>query len=215
MRATLVPYPESGSCPIKRIEVEFEFEGRPSAFITYRLFGDINRIAVPAPSASVARARARDRWRLALFAIPKAAFRLPIPWSRMPAPTPVGRVDGLWRHTCLEAFARAPDGGYAEFNFSPSTEWAAYSFNGYREGMSTLTETSVEVRAPERSDGELKLTAFVSWFGWMRTARLGFSAVIEDVDGAKTYWALAHPSDKPDFHHPDSFALPMSTPENP
>ena len=32
---------------------------------------------------------------------------------------------------------------------------------------------------------------------------LALSAVIEAIDGAKTYWALAHPSDKPDFHHPD------------
>ena len=39
--------------------------------------------------------------------------------------------------------------------------------------------------------------------------KLALSAVIETVDGAKTYWALAHPSDKPDFHHPDSFVLDL------
>lgn len=39
--------------------------------------------------------------------------------------------------------------------------------------------------------------------------RLGLSAVIEGVDGAISYWALVHPSDKPDFHHPDSFVLDL------
>ena len=38
---------------------------------------------------------------------------------------------------------------------------------------------------------------------------LALSAVIEAEDGQKSYWALAHPSDKPDFHHPQSFVLEL------
>lgn len=38
---------------------------------------------------------------------------------------------------------------------------------------------------------------------------IAISAVIEEADGAKSYWALVHPSDKPDFHHPDSFVLEL------
>jgi hypothetical protein len=34
---------------------------------------------------------------------------------------------------------------------------------------------------------------------------LGLSVVLEERDGTKSYWALAHPSEKPDFHHPDCF----------
>jgi hypothetical protein len=34
---------------------------------------------------------------------------------------------------------------------------------------------------------------------------LGLSAVLEEKDGTKTYWALAHPSEKPDFHAPGCF----------
>ena len=37
----------------------------------------------------------------------------------------------------------------------------------------------------------------------------GLSAVIETIDGAISYWALAHPAEKPDFHHPDSFVLTL------
>ena len=45
------------------------------------------------------------------------------------------RGDELWQHTCFEAFVRASSGAeYYEFNFAPSTQWAAYRFSGYRSG---------------------------------------------------------------------------------
>jgi len=34
---------------------------------------------------------------------------------------------------------------------------------------------------------------------------LSLSVVLEETDGTKSYWALAHCSDKPDFHAPDCF----------
>jgi len=43
-------------------------------------------------------------------------------------------------------------------------------------------------------------------------ARIGLSAVIEETDGTKSYWALRHPPGKPDFHHPDCFALTLGAP---
>lgn len=117
-----------------------------------------------------------------------------------------GRLDELWKHTCCEIFGRRPEGGYVEFNLSPSGAWAAYGFDGYREGMANL-----EVSAPKitcrPTEGGFELTAILWWAEWPHVTALGASAVIETVDGAKTYWALAHPSDKPDFHHPDSFTL--------
>jgi hypothetical protein len=39
--------------------------------------------------------------------------------------------------------------------------------------------------------------------------RLGLSAVIEETNGRKSYWALSHPPGKPDFHHSDCFALEL------
>ena len=43
--------------------------------------------------------------------------------------------------------------------------------------------------------------------------RLGLSAVIEeqgpDDTHVKSYWALAHFADKPDFHHPGAFTLEL------
>src|SRR5437868_3259519 len=58
---------------------------------------------------------------------------------RMPRVVAAERGDELWRHTCFEVFVRTASGSdYYEFNFAPSTEWAAYRFNAYRSGMSVV-----------------------------------------------------------------------------
>ena len=44
---------------------------------------------------------------------------------------------------------------------------------------------------------------------------LAVSAVIEETDGTKSFWALRHPPGPPDFHHPDCFALTLPAPKSP
>jgi hypothetical protein len=39
---------------------------------------------------------------------------------------------------------------------------------------------------------------------------LGLSVVVEEVDGGMSYWALAHPPGRPDFHHRAGFALEVA-----
>ncbi|MGD9980161.1 MAG: DOMON-like domain-containing protein [Hyphomonadaceae bacterium] len=123
-------------------------------------------------------------------------------------------VDGLWRTTCFEAFIRDPGAaGYNEFNLSPSTAYAIYGFSGYREGMAPghCSRAGITVAM---SDGRFEL---VGGLDLLRAAHvradgallLGLSAVIEETSGAKSYWALAHPPGKPDFHHADGFVLEL------
>ncbi|MFN7620900.1 MAG: hypothetical protein ACK5RN_12380, partial [bacterium] len=117
-----------------------------------------------------------------------------------------GRADDLWRHTCFEVFGRRQDRSYAEFNLSPSMAWAAYGFSGYRADMADLYVGEPRITF-EESEGGFELTAILFWNEWPHLDAIGLSAVIETVGGAKSWWALNHPSDKPDFHHPESFAL--------
>lgn len=131
----------------------------------------------------------------------------------LPAPV-VGRSDGLWQSTCVEAFVKVEgQTSYREINASPTDGWATYSFTDYRLDMMP----SVEPMAVERwIEGvalvvavDFNLDALFPEGQRGRALRLALSAVIEAVDGSKTYWALTHPSDKPDFHHPDSFVLDL------
>jgi hypothetical protein len=142
----------------------------------------------------------------------------------MPPVADAVRTDELWRHTCFEAFVRRlPGVAYYEFNFAPSTQWAAYQFSGHRSGMRVAAEIAdprIEVQSnPERyvlraslELDELLLPASGGGRGEGAAWRLGLSAVIEEVVGRQSYWALAHPQGKPDFHHSDCFALELPEP---
>ncbi len=118
-----------------------------------------------------------------------------------------GRRDGLWRQTCFEAFIKGKGDSYFEFNLSPSHRWAGYGFTGYREGQAMPRLEQPEI-AFGWEQGRLWMEALV-FLPPEALGKLGLSAVIEDVDGRISYWALVHPSDKPDFHHPDSFVLDL------
>jgi len=143
---------------------------------------------------------------------------------RLPPNMAPARTDELWLHTCFEAFVRpSPDEAYYEFNFSPSTQWAAYRFNSYRSGMRAATEISaprIEVQsAPAcytlQASLELpsSLSSPASGAGkGGRLWRLGLAAILEEASGNKSYWALAHPSGKADFHHSDCFAYEVFGP---
>ncbi|MDB5451584.1 MAG: hypothetical protein JWO33_162 [Caulobacteraceae bacterium] len=122
----------------------------------------------------------------------------------LPEPARPERADELWRHTCFEAFVAGEGAAYREFNFAPSREWAAYEFDGYRQGM---RPAAIDPPAIEgiRNAGALQLVTRIEVSSGPLS--LGLSAVVEERGGRISYWALAHPPGKPDFHSPDCFAL--------
>lgn len=150
--------------------------------------------------------------------------RLRVPEKRAPR-----QVDELWKHTCFEAFIAVADdpsalspattpqsiGAYRELNFAPSTEWAAYSFTGYRAGMAPVVLPPPDIRV-EATSSSLELIAridtralFASTDADLARAplRIAIATVVEDDAGAITYWALQHAPARPDFHHPAGFIL--------
>ena len=122
-----------------------------------------------------------------------------------------GRADELWQTTCFEAYLRrSGDDAYREWNFAPSGDWAAYDFSGYRDGRS-----DAEIGAPPY----IRMEDNFTWWTMGATIAvdadaewdLGLSAIIEEADGTKSYWALAHPpGDTPDFHAADCFAAKLA-----
>jgi hypothetical protein len=120
----------------------------------------------------------------------------------------------LWQSTCFELFVRTEDGeAYSEFNFSPSEQWAAYDFTGYREGMNDREMP----RAPTCTwragssfaifDAALPTAALPDL-----PAAIALTAVIDELGGVKSYWASGHPPEKPDFHHRACFTGRLEAP---
>lgn len=107
------------------------------------------------------------------------------------------------------------DGSYYEFNLAPSSQWAAYRFAAYRQGMKELhlpVAPRIKIAAKPES---FTLEATIDLREQLdpkadASVRMALCAVIEERDGRLCHWALAHPPGKPDFHHADGFvgALP-------
>jgi hypothetical protein len=125
------------------------------------------------------------------------------------------RSDGLWQHTCFEAFLR-PDASesYHEFNFAPSGDWAAYRFSTRRSDRSLPDLPGPLVRF--RSEKELcDLTAEIQVPPLPELAaadviHAGMAAVVETDEGGLSWWALSHGAEKPDFHDPATFVLQVT-----
>lgn len=127
---------------------------------------------------------------------------------KIPALKPMRRADELWKHTCFETFLRAATGtGYCEVNVAPSTEWAMYSFDDYRQGMKPANVPQPPVIAVDRSAHGLTVDVQLDLKVLPPSRALALTAVLEHEGGSLSYWSLQHPAAKPDFHHPDGFAL--------
>ena len=180
----LQPHPGTPDERVNGIEVRVT-AGSGTLRLRYRLHGDLRRIRVP-------------------------------PASR------AGRADGLWVHTCFEVFVHAGTAPrYLELNFSPSGQWAAYRFSGYRDGGQTFEleeppRIAVRCEGGAGRDGVLELEASVRFAMLTSTVgrklHLGLCAVVEDDAGGLSYWALRHAAGRPDFHHPETFALELPCP---
>src|SRR3954453_7627462 len=120
------------------------------------------------------------------FGIGASASRFIIPPSVDPK-----RAADLWQTTCFEAFLRVPGTeSYREWNFAPSGEWAAYDFAAYREDRTNSDVATPYIRVEDN----------FTWWAFGATISVeangvwefGLSAVLEETDGTKSYWALTH-----------------------
>jgi hypothetical protein len=159
-----------GTCsPVTKIAVEVECAAPDVLRLTYRVGGDLARMAIPRVQTA-------------------------------------NRADGLWRHSCFEIFLAAGQ-GYYEFNFSPSSQWAAYRFDSHRTGMRDAA-TDAPAIVWDRDGEAAKLTTTIR-LPADANGPLGLSAIIEDLNGNRSFWALAHPPGEPDFHDPACFAAQL------
>lgn len=131
----------------------------------------------------------------------------------IPPHAKAGREDGLWHRTCCEAFVRSGAGPpYREINLSPSSKWAAYDFSDYRHGGQDAAMAAPVISISEVPGKRFALGADLHFENpAMAKApwHLGLSMVVEEKGGGKSWWALAHSADKPDFHRADCFTLEL------
>lgn len=118
------------------------------------------------------------------------------------------RRDDLWKSTCLEWFLQGPSGtAYWEANYSPQGLWNLYALSDYRKDLQPETRASApQVRiCRDGSALQIGLTFDLGFLSADLASEWKFApaAVIEDIDGVKSYWSLKHTQEHPDFHHAD------------
>jgi len=174
---SLLPHPTScSSAELWHLETRLE-TNQSSLEITYQIRGDVTQIEIP-----------------------ESQF------------TP-RRSDHLWQNTCCEIFLRRPNHGntYLEFNFAPSGHWAFYRLSGYRAKLERPDIQGSPHIATRVETGEISLKATIPWaiikahLPETSSLEAGLAVILREKSGAMAYWAVKHPSEQPDFHHPDSF----------
>jgi len=165
----------------------------------------------PAPALELSAEVERSADRLEL----RYELRGEVARVRWPEPAAPWRADGLWQHTCFEAFCAVPSGSaYYEFNFSPAGAWAAYRFGGYRERLADPELRSAPLVALREGEGGAQLevsldTGGLPRLGATQPIELALAVVIEGQDRALHHYALAHPAEQPDFHDRRGFLLTL------
>lgn len=131
----------------------------------------------------------------------------------LPPATGANRRDNLWQATCLELFwAEESSENYWELNLAPSGGWNVYTFTGYRTGMRQEERVAEPLITTERTPATFALTAelgITQLHAQDAPLRIGVSTVLQHRDSRLSYWSLAHPAEKPDFHAPQCFLLRM------
>lgn len=152
-----------------------------------------------------------ERWLRARWKITGAAELVVPPFAGK------GRADGLWQTTCFELFLQPGDGpGYTEINLSPSERWNVYDFTARREGMAERPMPREPECTMRRGTDMAIFDAAILAAGLPGAPwRCGFTAVIEEEGGHKSYWSLVHGCDVPDFHDPACFAANVAAPSAP
>ncbi len=127
-------------------------------------------------------------------------------------PARQGRLDELWKTTCFEIFIREGAGpGYVEFNLAPDNAWAGYGFTGERQGMHELDLAGPEIAAQVQSDMFALAVILAPGSLAADPGLASLSAVIEEQDGTKSFWAIVHPkAEQFDFHDPGIFVLDLA-----
>jgi hypothetical protein len=171
----MIQHPTSNCTAVEAIRTQLEWQ-TDRLHLRYQLHGDLSQLLIP---------------------------------TLVSTEETINPVDGLWEHTCFEAFIAVEDEpDYYEFNFSPSTEWAAYAFSAYRENKPWIIAQQPVINV-QQSINELELTAIIPKKALPLTTakcwQLNLTAVIENKNKEKSYWALSHPTAQADFHHRDGF----------
>jgi hypothetical protein len=130
-----------------------------------------------------------------------------------PPSNTLARQQKLWQETCFEFFLGINNSQeYWEFNLSPAGHWNVYHFDAYRQGMEEEVDFKTLPFTFENQADRLTLALDVDLDKIVAEEQLldvAITAVIKQINGEVSYWALTHRGGEADFHLRESFAMEL------
>lgn len=127
----------------------------------------------------------------------------------LPSASSTERRDGLWEHTCFEAFVGQPGQlGYWEINLSPNGDWNFYHLSGYRENLKPDDALNKLPITLHKNASGLELSCTVPLSSVIdpdSPLEISLTAVLEHPTEGCSFWAWKHSGKEADFHLRESF----------
>ncbi len=121
------------------------------------------------------------------------------------------RVLKLWEKTCFEFFIKDQNSNqYLEFNFSPNFSWNAFYFQDYRSELREWEEIhSIEIDILNSLDhftlmAKIPYKNIIQKLNSLNNLSYSTTAVLLEKDQSKSYWAIDHLDQVPNFHYFES-----------
>lgn len=99
-----------------------------------------------------------------------------------------------------------------DFKVSPNQTWSVSRFENYRkspQSVQNIKTVSYSMMSTPKALHTLLKIDLTKLMLPNQALAIGISAVTRQRDNLLAHWALNHPNDTPDFHHPDSFSLSL------
>jgi len=117
------------------------------------------------------------------------------------------RLDELWKETCFELLLAGDNEVYYELNFSPSFAWNFYVLQSYRaepKELEILEEASIKY---EKKNDEFRIyfELKVKELNFEQFTHYNLATILLNKEKKRTFWAINHLKEQPDFHDRESF----------
>ncbi|MCI5142924.1 MAG: hypothetical protein D3909_14580, partial [Candidatus Electrothrix sp. ATG1] len=106
------------------------------------------------------------------------------------------RRNELWQSTCFEFFlGQSGSPQYWEVNLSPSGDWNAYSFTGYRQGMREETAIATLPLTQQRQPTSYQLALdfpLAQFTAPDQPIAVAVALILQGHNGQRAFYALSH-----------------------
>ena len=117
------------------------------------------------------------------------------------------RADELWKATCFELLLADDSEAYYELNFSSSLSWNFYLLDSYRAEPKEVELLEEPMISCEYKNNEFHILFELESkeINFEKFKSYNIATILLTKEKERTFWAIEHLGNKPNFHNKESF----------